>query len=119
MPHQCAAEGCMSCQTHVLRCLSRIFHLLHRPLAFCFEVTLQFCRGKSVKKLIIRRMDSYQLTLKVSRKLRNLQPGVVNDALNLICIGLAFSGFLKVDKTAHPSWDLYAFVADAFCPLAD
>jgi hypothetical protein len=74
MPHQGTGEGHVTRQAQVVTCLYSQQHLIDRPFLSRARITPHLARRKAIEHLVIRGMGSDQLTLKMGRELRDLQP---------------------------------------------
>ena len=74
VPHQGTGERHMTRQTQIVTCLDSQQHLIDRPLLPSARITPHFARRKAIEHLVIRGVGGDQLTLKVGRELRDLEP---------------------------------------------
>ena len=64
-------------------------------------------------------MGRDELALQMGGKLRQLDAGIIQRALDLVAVGLRLSGLGEVEQAGVPGRDLHALEAVPGCPLGN
>ena len=118
-PEQGAAECGVGIEAQVGRGFGCVFQLLYGPFGAGFGIVVYGFWCKAIEQGIIGGVYGYQLALQMRGKLGDLKAGFFYDAFDLVCVSLAFRGFLQVDDAGVPTGDLDADVTEVGGPFAD
>jgi hypothetical protein len=110
-PGERAGEGDVGAEAEPFRGDGRVTHLIDRPCLARLGVAAHLGRRKRVEALVIGRMHGDQLALEMGRQLRQLDAGVLENALDLVAIGVALGSLGEVEQATVPARDLHAPVA--------
>ncbi|MNY01540.1 hypothetical protein D3C86_1340740 [compost metagenome] len=100
----------MRLDAEIFRGFQRELHLLHRPLLTRLRVAAHFRCGKTVKGLVIGRVNGDELTLQVGGKLGYFDAVLARDAGELVAIILRFRRFFEIDQLPGPGRHLHTGV---------